>query len=200
MSISAKETRVDPRVKRTLKLLQRAFAELMAEKDFENLTVQDIVDRAEINRATFYLHFEDKFALLSYLVREAMRESIARRPIDERGFTPGNVRLLAEATVEFFEHYKCHPSDRDTTRMLVALDVQQYLYDVLLEWIENARMSGARESVSPEGAAMTLSFVMAGLPLRRGRNNRAGLTDDQVDQMLEFLEPSLRAYFVAGSG
>ena len=44
---------------------------------------------------------------------------------------------------------------------------------------------------------MTLSFVIAGVPMRRGRSLRPGSMDNLVDQILEFLEPSLRAYFVA---
>jgi hypothetical protein len=43
----------DPRVKRTRQLLQRAFVDLIHEKSFEAITVQDIAERATLNRATF---------------------------------------------------------------------------------------------------------------------------------------------------
>jgi len=62
--------RVDPRVTRTRKLIRDALTSLIAEKSFEAITVQDIAERATINRATFYLHYTDKFALLDALVRE----------------------------------------------------------------------------------------------------------------------------------
>ena len=51
----------DPRVKRTRQLLQQAFMSLMMEGRFRDITVQEIADRATVNRATFYAHFEDKF-------------------------------------------------------------------------------------------------------------------------------------------
>ncbi|MBI4304912.1 MAG: TetR family transcriptional regulator, partial [Chloroflexi bacterium] len=44
----------DPRVKRTRKLLHDAFDSLLSEKSFEAITVQDIAERATVNRATFY--------------------------------------------------------------------------------------------------------------------------------------------------
>ena len=58
----------DPRVRRTRQLLQQALDKLLQTKDFENISVQDIAEAATVNRATFYDHFADKFALLEYSV------------------------------------------------------------------------------------------------------------------------------------
>ena len=52
--------KLDPRVKRTRGLILQAFGEILAEKGFHSLSVQDITEKAGINRATFYAHFEDK--------------------------------------------------------------------------------------------------------------------------------------------
>lgn len=62
--------RIDPRVARTRKLLRDALASLLAEKNFESISVLDIAERATVNRATFYAHFTDKFALLDAMIRE----------------------------------------------------------------------------------------------------------------------------------
>ena len=62
MSQSAEST--DPRVLRTRRLLRQALVELVSEQDFESITVQDITDRATLNRATLYLHYQDKYDLL----------------------------------------------------------------------------------------------------------------------------------------
>ena len=59
---------MDPRVRRTRQLLQQALDKLLQTKDFENISVQDIAEAATVNRATFYDHFPDKFALLEYSV------------------------------------------------------------------------------------------------------------------------------------
>jgi AcrR family transcriptional regulator len=44
---------LDPRVKRTRQLLVQAFFELLSAKDFEVVSVQDIAEKATVNRATF---------------------------------------------------------------------------------------------------------------------------------------------------
>jgi AcrR family transcriptional regulator len=62
--------REDPRITRTRKLIRDALASLLAEKNFESITVQDIAGRATVNRATFYAHFTDKFALLDAMIRD----------------------------------------------------------------------------------------------------------------------------------
>lgn len=51
---------MDLRVKRTNKLIHRAFIKLVAKKGYEKVTVQDIAEEAMINRATFYAHYTDK--------------------------------------------------------------------------------------------------------------------------------------------
>jgi AcrR family transcriptional regulator len=68
--IAERSARVDPRVTRTRKLIREALVVLLAEKNFESITVQDIAERATVNRATFYAHFTDKFALLDSMIRE----------------------------------------------------------------------------------------------------------------------------------
>lgn len=65
-----KEERPDPRAVRTRKLLIDAFQNLLAEKSFEEITVQDISRRATVNRATFYAHFADKYALGNDIMRQ----------------------------------------------------------------------------------------------------------------------------------
>lgn len=58
------EKTVDRRVQRTQKLLHRALMSLILEKKYESITVQEILDRADVGRSTFYVHFRDKDELL----------------------------------------------------------------------------------------------------------------------------------------
>ncbi len=54
----------DRRVRKTRALLQHALQELILEKGYEAITVQDLLDRADVGRSTFYAHFRDKDDLL----------------------------------------------------------------------------------------------------------------------------------------
>lgn len=55
---------LDRRVQKTRKLLQDALIELVAEKGYESVSIQEILDRANVGRSTFYSHFQDKDQLL----------------------------------------------------------------------------------------------------------------------------------------
>ncbi|KRF46361.1 TetR family transcriptional regulator [Bacillus sp. Soil531] len=62
--------KVDRRIARTQEAIKKAFLELMSEKSFDSITIQNIADRANINRATVYLHYLDKFDLLDKIMEE----------------------------------------------------------------------------------------------------------------------------------
>lgn len=63
---------VDRRTRYTRMFIREAFYELLREKGFAKLTVSDLCKRAQINRGTFYLHYEDKYVLLNALIDEAL--------------------------------------------------------------------------------------------------------------------------------
>lgn len=89
----------DPRVVRTQRLLKNAIIELMEEKEFDQITIQDISDRATIKRVTFYLHYNDKHDLMMQCAHEILE----------------GTREKVMATVSFTEHFdylknEPHPS------------------------------------------------------------------------------------------
>ncbi len=60
----------DLRIRRTQKQLKEALVALTLEKGYRAITVQDITERAMVNRATFYRHFQDKYDLVTHLLRD----------------------------------------------------------------------------------------------------------------------------------
>jgi AcrR family transcriptional regulator len=69
------QEKVDPRIIRTKRMFKEALVSLLQENgDQSKLTVQKLADRAELNRATFYLHYQDIEDLKEQLVDEALKE------------------------------------------------------------------------------------------------------------------------------
>lgn len=65
---------VDRRIRKSQEAIKKAVTELMIEKNFDRITLQDISDRADVSRRTVYLHYTDKFDLLDKLLEEHIRE------------------------------------------------------------------------------------------------------------------------------
>src|SRR6201987_5736317 len=71
----------DPRILRSRRMLMDSLARLLIRKEFEDISVQEIANEATLNRATFYLHYPDKNALLQAMTASRFRDLIERRSI-----------------------------------------------------------------------------------------------------------------------
>ncbi|NBD28172.1 TetR/AcrR family transcriptional regulator [Paenibacillus glycinis] len=67
-------SKVDRRILKTQEAVKKAVVELMAEKNFDEITIQDISDRANVSRGTIYLHYLDKYDLLDKLIESHFQE------------------------------------------------------------------------------------------------------------------------------
>ena len=90
--------RQDRRVQRTRQLIRAAFRALLKEKGYEALTVQDIIDRANIGRATFYAHFENKDELFTSGFDELRAPLKARQHDAHAAVTSPSACLLSALT------------------------------------------------------------------------------------------------------
>jgi AcrR family transcriptional regulator len=66
--------KVDPRVRRTRRLLRDALVSLMLEKDFASISIKEITERAEVAYITFFRHFESLDQLLMEILDEGLGE------------------------------------------------------------------------------------------------------------------------------
>ncbi|ASB88891.1 TetR/AcrR family transcriptional regulator C-terminal domain-containing protein [Bacillus sonorensis] len=103
----AKQT--DRRINRTKRMIRDALSELMEEKAFEEITVTDMTKKADINRGTFYLHYQDKYDLLDQSEEEIIDEirEIAKQSIESMGAlkTPV-IEAPLPFVVDIFEYFK----------------------------------------------------------------------------------------------
>ena len=74
---------MDRRIQKTRTAILCAFERLLAEKRYEQITVQDIINEANIGRSTFYAHFETKDDLLKYTCRELFEHIFDKHPASE---------------------------------------------------------------------------------------------------------------------
>jgi AcrR family transcriptional regulator len=68
---------VDRRILKTTEAIFEAFVGLMAEKNIEKITINEIADRANVNRGTVYLHFVDKYDLFNQCIETHLNQLFA---------------------------------------------------------------------------------------------------------------------------
>lgn len=141
-------TPVDRRAARTRALLLEALPGLIAERGFERLTIQNIIDRAGVGRATFYAHFENKEELLAASVGrlrawlEATRE---RAPVQPFAFMR-----------PFFDHLASHRAIyRTTFERESEVSVERQIRSMMGELVR-AELA-ARRTARQDAAAIELA-------------------------------------------
>lgn len=123
----------DPRVKRTRQLLMQAFSELLEQKkNIYSISVHDITTRATVNRATFYAHFEDKFAFLENWMLEKSQMILKKKLPHESKFNFDCLPTLIQTVFEFLTEFRQYitPGDKQFEPMFeIAMqrEVHQFL-------------------------------------------------------------------------
>ncbi|MFG6115873.1 TetR/AcrR family transcriptional regulator [Halobacillus sp. MO56] len=94
----------DKRVRRTKKALQNSLLTLMEEKDFQDITITDIVTTADYNRGTFYKHYKYKDDLLDEIIEDVMTGLIEsyREPYNDK--ETFEVSSLSSSAIKIFDH------------------------------------------------------------------------------------------------
>ncbi|MGE8203016.1 TetR/AcrR family transcriptional regulator [Heyndrickxia sp. NPDC080065] len=157
--------KMDPRIKRTTRMFKDALISLIQENyDKSNLTVRIIADRAELNRATFYLHYQDIDDLIQQMIDEVLDELYNTlkppsedNPSNEKGYPSPRDQLIS-----FLDHFYRNRGLYNV--MLENKDFRKRVFDILLDivifWAEDRKMKGRSFQVSNETiAASTLGIL-----------------------------------------
>ena len=113
---------MDRRVKKSRAAIYQAFLSLLHRKSYEAITVQEIIDLADVGRSTFYSHFETKEALLEELCQELFQHTFLERP---------DGKDLFEATTHIFYHFRKN-QDRIAINRL-KIELEHYLFPLIKE-------------------------------------------------------------------
>lgn len=134
--------KLDPRIKRTRSLILESFGSLLAEKNFESISVQDVTEKAEINRATFYAHFADKYTLLDFTIQKMFMQEIEKRTLNVCTYSLENLRNLISAVCEFLArlHTSC-AQPHQQFESLVEGTIKKQIFDLLSYWLQKSKTS-----------------------------------------------------------
>ncbi len=150
----------DPRVLRTRQIIREAFRTLLQTKGFDTITIKDIAQRATINRATFYSHYEDKYALLDEIAAQTFENMISEQIVQAQEFTEDVCRQLIELSYNYIVMF-CRTCKHTTKSIVSQVDgkVKEILYQTIKSILEkngtsiNAAINATMISTSIYSAA-----------------------------------------------
>lgn len=125
---------MDRRIKKTKNEIKRALLEASTNKGMEQVTVQDIIDRADINRATFYYHYRDKKDLITSIESETLEGLIQNicLPDDQFNSFEDIVYLPILKTLEHVKSFK------DVYKILLSSNGSTNFYWKMLDTLKSS--------------------------------------------------------------
>ena len=146
----------DPRIVRSRRMLMEALVNLLNQKEFDHISVQEIADEATLNRATFYLHYPDKNALLRAMTAERFRALIARRGLAFSN-CDGALRAIALGVCDYLAETAGCPSQ------LAKLPLEASIIPAVEDMFrDGAGQHALKPGVDPELLATTAAWAIFG--------------------------------------
>lgn len=143
---------------RSRKLIQEALADLLQEKPLEKITVTDVVNRADINRGTFYAHYANIPDVVNHLIHQtfsSIQDVLSRQTEPATDVTHTlltHVQSLLEEDMSFYQKI---------TNSSAAALIQKQLVEITVEYF--LQNKGAFSPGDPELDELTIRFCAGGI-------------------------------------
>jgi AcrR family transcriptional regulator len=188
---------IDRRIQRTRQLLQDALIALILEKGFDAVTVQDVIDRANVGRSTFYAHFQDKEDLLHSSfehLRVLFEEFFNQQAMDHESPWILSLSMFQHAEKQR-KLYKALAGKQGGNLALTNIQkyLQMYMRDHLAEQLKKTK-----KSMPPEILAHYIANSFTSL-LTWWLNNDSRISAEQMnDYFRQLVEPGVLKLLEAG--
>lgn len=169
----------DRRAQRTRGLLQRALIDLIREKTLAAVSVQEIAERAEVSRGTFYAHFADKYELVETIISADFRRAVSPPP--DAGWNAATLRRLIRSVFDYFKTaYHQHHRSREFA-LLLEQAIQRELNSIILALLASRRPV---TTLSPTMLAQMVSHTLFGAAIAWSQEPGAGPVETVVEAVL----------------
>jgi AcrR family transcriptional regulator len=192
MPISDCEVR-DPRIRRTRQLLQGALRNLMQSNNIDEISVQDITEAATVNRATFYDHYTDKYALLDALIASGFHMMLHERNVSFDGTCPSAARAIILATCDYITQIHANPAECSRQNAFEPLIEAAITTAIRYVIIKGMPKESAPTNLSPEIIATATSWAIYGAVKQWFYTPDHVPPEEIVPQILQLIIPLLTA-------
>ncbi len=182
--------RPDRRIQRTRQLLKQTSLEIIREKGFRAMSIQEITERANVNRGTFYVHFADKYALLHAISRDEFQHLLESKLPPDLQWDRRTVHLLIQAVLDHSENLHNHRQllndvgSLNDLGLLIDRAAQEELTELLVGWLKQGRGRATSWQVPVETIAKVVSWVIFGMAAQWGQESSTKAREQMVNDVL----------------
>jgi AcrR family transcriptional regulator len=184
----------DPRILRSRQMLMNALAKLLNQKEFNDISVQEIADEATLNRATFYLHYPDKNALLQAMTGARFRELIAKRGLTFSD-CDGALRAIALGVCDYLAETTGCPTQ--LTKMSLEGSIIPVVEDMFREGAANH--PPPPPGTDPELLATTAAWAIFGAAKRWYQTPGRVPAEEMASRIAAIVKPILLTASTSGT-
>lgn len=176
----------DPRVIRTRQLILDAFLRLLNTKDFNQITISDITSNATVNRATFYAHFADKYALLEAMLSGAFTTLVVQKLGTEAQLTEQTLLELIVALCAYHESSQHCVKKYDSVALIIEENIKLQLEQLILRLLSKTTSTPV-QSKALASAATLLSWSIYGVTYRWNQDGRTEAPAELAKRVSPFI-------------
>ncbi|GIP52995.1 TetR/AcrR family transcriptional regulator [Paenibacillus vini] len=181
------QSKTDPRVQRTRKLIMDSFIELSGKKEFKDITIKDITTEANINRATFYYHFEDIYDLLEKALSEVLLVQLNYDFYQHEELNEEVLVSIFKAITSFQKSLsnRCHRAYEDSITRIIREQLEIIFYKMLLKQNRND------EDEALKVTAVLLSWGIYGASVEWRRDSKEKSPEDFIKLVIPYIQKGI---------
>lgn len=177
----------DLRITRTYKSLTEAFTSLMSEKAFEEITINDLCNRAMIRRTTFYKHFSDKYDFFRFFLINVMEHMDTHEDVilTRQELNDFCIRICRLTLSYFQNHEKLVKNIKDSNLYPIMLNI--YFEQCVTDFTAKLKVcikQGLQLPASPEVTASFFSGAVL-IPIGMWLKDSKSISQEQLITELE---------------
>jgi len=167
--------------------LQHALDKLLQEKGFDQISVQDIAEAATVNRATFYDHYPDKFALLECMVGSRFHELLEDRKVQFDGTCASAPRAMVLAVCEYLTRMQGPDGKRE---------LEPHMESAIISVVRRMILEGLKRhppetAIAPEMIAASASWAIFGAAMEWAQTPDRCASEEIAEVVTTLISPIL---------
>lgn len=182
--------KVDRRIKKSKDALKEALLTIMYEKDFRDISITEIVQTADLNRGTFYKHYQYKEDVLEEIINEVTTDLIASYREPYKNQATFDSRNLTSAAIKIFEHVAKHSKFYTlVVQSNVLYEFQRKICDTLKHLtLNDLLLNRSGMKVDPHQLASYHAYAIFGMIIEWINGGFKYSPDYMAEQLLEIIK------------